>query len=365
MLLYHIYHRHINVSIRSRIMKIIINGRFLVHKITGVSRYAREILSELDKIVPSDSIELAIPPETEDVPNYINIKVKRIGNLHNRLWEHISFPHYVKKSKAVSLNLCNVAPLVSPGIVCIHDMKIKSHPEYFSTAFCLWNKILLANQTKRAKKIITVSEFSKKEIMKYYNISEEKIIVIPNAWQHYKGINYDSNILSKYSLACNKYYFALGSLEPNKNLKWIASKALEMPDYQFVVAGGINKQLFADGLNFSCPDNMILLGYISDEEAKTLMKNCEAFLFPSFYEGFGIPPLEAISCGCRKIVISDIEVMHEIYGESAYYINPNNTQDNICNLPDKPIELVYEPLNRFNWSNSAQLLYDQITHMRK
>ena len=167
-------------------MKVIVNGRFLIHRITGVERYAREILLELDKIILPGEIEMAVPPEVEDIPSYQNIKVTKVGKLKNRMWEHISFPRYVKRQKGVALNLCNVAPLSNPGIVCIHDMKVKAHPEYFNWKFRMWYNILFKNETKRAKRIITVSEFSKKEIIKYYGVSEDRIVVIPNAWQHYE-----------------------------------------------------------------------------------------------------------------------------------------------------------------------------------
>lgn len=159
-------------------MKVIINGRFLIHRVTGVERYAREILSELDKIIEPDSIEMAVPPEVGDIPTYKNIKVVKIGKLHNRLWEHFSFPWYVHKNKGVSLNLCNVAPLPAPGIVCIHDVKVKATPQYFSKKFLLWYDLLLGNATKRARKIITVSEFSKSEIVKYFKVNPDKITVI-------------------------------------------------------------------------------------------------------------------------------------------------------------------------------------------
>lgn len=104
-------------------MKVIVNGRFLLHRTTGVERYAREILLELDKLIKPGEVEMAIPPETKEIPDYKNIRVVRVGKLRNRLWEHISFPRYVRKQKGISLNLCNVAPLVAPGIVAIHDMQ--------------------------------------------------------------------------------------------------------------------------------------------------------------------------------------------------------------------------------------------------
>lgn len=98
------------------VMKVIINGRFLIHRVTGVERYAREILLELDKLIAPERMEMAVPSEVEDIPVYKNIKVVKIGRLHNRLWEHISFPWYVYTQKGISLNLCNVAPLYN-GIV--------------------------------------------------------------------------------------------------------------------------------------------------------------------------------------------------------------------------------------------------------
>lgn len=333
-------------------MNIIVNGRFLTHRITGVERYAREIMRELDRLIGPGEIEIAVPPETVDIPNYRNIRIKKTGRFKNRLWEHISFPAYVRKKKGVSLNLCNVSPLSSPGIVCIHDVKIKARPQDFSKSFLLWYSLLFRNETRRAKRIITVSEFSKKEIIKYYHVAMNRVMVVPNAWQHYERIEYDETALCKYGLNKGQYYFSICSLEPNKNFKWIAEAARNTPDNSFVVAGSINKKVFADGLGFKCPDNMKLLGYISDEEAKTLMRDSKAFLFPTFYEGFGIPPLEAKSAGCKNVIVSDTEVMHEVFGEDVNYINPNKLQ---IPLPQQE-KTGNKCLSAYSWNQSASIL---------
>lgn len=331
--------------------KVVVNGRFFLHRITGVERYAREILAELDKIVDPGQIEIAVPIDAKGIPKYNNIEVVKVGILHNRIWEHISFPIYIKKRKAISLNLCNVAPLSNPGIVCIHDMKIKAHPEYFSFKFILWYKILFFNEIKRAKKIITVSEFSKREIIKYYHVSPNKIVVIPNSWQHYEKIGFDKKALRKYNLHSGQFYFAMGSMDPNKNFRWIAEMAQKIPTEIFAIAGAINKQVFSEKMGFICPPNVKLLGFISDEEAKTLMKECKAFLFPSFYEGFGIPPLEAISAGCKRIVVSDTDVMHEIFGNSVEYIG-NERKIKIISADERKTIL-----EKYEWKSSAKLLY--------
>lgn len=342
-------------------MKVIINGRFLIHRVTGVERYAREILSELDKIIEPESIEMAVPPEVEGIPVYKNIKIVKTGKLHNRLWEHISFPWYVHTQKGVSLNLCNVAPLPAPGIVCIHDVKVKATPQYFSKIFLLWYDLLLGNATKRAKRIITVSEFSKSEIVKYFKVNPDRITVIPNAWQHYEKIGYDKDALKKYGIEKNNYYFSVCSLEPNKNFKWIAEEAKRNPDYIFAVAGSINKKVFADGMGFECPNNMKLLGYISDEEAKTMMRDGKAFLFPTFYEGFGIPPIEAICAGATCLIVSDTEIMHEVLENDANFIDPIKYEYDFDGL--KRLKDPNKILSKYSWEQSAKLLFKTVEEM--
>lgn len=342
---------------------IVINGRFLLHRTTGVERYAREILEELDKIILPGSVTMAVPPETENIPTYTNIRVVRVGKFKNRLWEHLSFPWYVHKRKGISLNLCNVAPLPSPGIVCIHDVKIKATPQYFSKKFLLWYEVLFGNAARRAKAIITVSEFSKNEICKYYHVNAQKIHVITNAWQHYERIGYDENALKKYELEKNNFYFSMCSLEPNKNFKWIAEEAKNNPNISFAVAGSINKEVFSEGLGFELPSNMKLLGFVSDEEAKTLMRDCKAFLFPTFYEGFGIPPLEAISAGARQVVVSDTEVMHEIFGKGVIYIDPNDYTSDLTNLSEISNEQVSELLKKYSWKKSADNLLNLLRNI--
>lgn len=336
--------------------KIIINGRFLLHKVTGVERYAREMIAELDKIADGGKVMMAVPPELDEIPKYENIKVIKVGKLHNRLWEHISFPLFVYKNKGISLNLCNVAPLIKPGIVCMHDVKIKAKPEYFQKKFLLWYNLLFSNQIKRADMILTVSEFSKLEILRYYNVDKNKIHVVPSAWQHFKNIKFDENTLKKYNLKKQAYYFSMCSLEPNKNFKWIAEVAKKNTDELFVVAGAINKEIFSEGLGFECPTNMKLIGYVSDEEAKTLMRDSTAFLFPTFYEGFGLPPLEAMSTGVEKVIVSDIPVMHEIYGDSVYYINPYFPEENIKQLISQKVESSDKVLSNYGWDKSAIIL---------
>ena len=335
--------------------KYVINGKFLTQKVTGVQRYAREIVNELDKIVEYGYLEIAVPSETNNIPDYKNIEVVKIGTLTNQAWEHITFPIYVKKRKATSINLCNVAPLLSPGIVCIHDVKIKARPHDFSKKFLFWYRLLFLNSIKRSKFIITVSNFSRQEICKYYHVPFKKVYVVPNSWQHYKKIEFDENTLTKFGLEKRKYFFSLGSLEPNKNFKWIAEIAKKNSETIFAVAGSINKNVFADGLGFECPNNIKLLGYVSDGQAKTLMRDCKAFLFPTFYEGFGIPPLETISAGANCVIVSDTSIMHEIFGGYVNYIDPTNYNIEIEKFVKINVQNA-KVLLKYSWNKSAKIM---------
>lgn len=335
-------------------MKIVVNGKFYGQRVTGVQRYAREILCELDKICGGEDIELAVAADCADVPQFENIKVVKTGKRGGTWWEQTKFLRYVKKSKGVSLNLCNSAPLFGKKIVCIHDVKIKVHPEQFSKKFLLWYRLLFKNATRKSLKIITVSDFSKSEIEKYYPPARGKISVVGNAWQHVERTDCDVGAPEKYGLEKGEYLFSMSSLEPNKNLKWTVETAKNNPQTVFAVAGGINSKVFSADSGISLPENVKLLGYVSDGEAKALMRNSLAFVFPTIYEGFGLPPLEALGSGAGCVIVSDTEVMHEVLGSSAVYISPYKYDYKIDRIL-KPCEST-ECLQKYSWKKSAEEL---------
>ena len=337
-------------------MRIIINGRFLLHRVTGVERYARELVSAMDELVQPGLYEIAVPPEAEEIPDWKNITVRRVGKLHDRLWEHVSFPAYVKSRGGVALNLCNVAPLPAPGIATVHDMKPVAHPEYYSRKFVLWYRLLFANELRRSRMILTGTKFSAREIIRYYHVDPHRIHLIPEGWQHFERIEYNPYALERYGLEKGAYYFSMGSRDPGKNLKWILKSARNHPEMTYAVSGNVNTIVFSDRDHSEAgsgqvPGNVRFLGYVSDAEAKTLMRDCRAFLFPSFYEGFGMPPLEALSAGCPCVVVSDIPVMHEIFEDEAVYIDPYAAGDFTCRQADRG-----KILAKYSWKRSAKKL---------
>lgn len=346
-------------------MKVIINGRFFSQRITGVQRFAIEIIRELDKLVCNENYELYLPPNCNIPFDLKNIKVKRSDSLlKGILWDIFSFARYVKNENALSVNLCNGINLHNPSIVCIHDITYKVNPSFYSGKNRLkmyWNRFSCWFNAKYADYIITVSEFSKKEIMRSYHVNNEKIFVVYNAWQHINRINdKEVDIKTRYPfLSPGNYFFSISTLAKNKNFKWILHAAKNNQDHIFVIAGGGKLKETADASGLSNLPNVKFLGYVTDEEAISLIKNCKAFIFPSLYEGFGLPPLEAMGTGCKNIIVSDIEVMHEIFGDSVDYIDPLNFDYKIREFPDHTASH-QKILEKYSWEKTSLSLFNLI-----
>ncbi len=334
--------------------KIVINGKFYAQRVTGVQRFAREILLELDKIATSLEIEIIVPSNAENVPELKNIKVIKTKFKKSILWEQIYLPMYIWRHKAIGVHLCHVAPIIKPDIVCIHDTNVLRNPKWFTRKVWLWYKLIGCMCAVFAKKIITISNFSKNELKDVLKVPDSKIYTICEGWQHLKKINNTDDALKKYGMKEKNFYFSLGTQAIYKNMKWVYSYATKHPNEEFAVSGSSYCKIFGKD-SIEIPANVHFLGYLSDEEVKAFMRYCKAFLFPSFYEGFGIPPLEAISVGC-PVIVSDIPVMHEIFGNSVHYIDPNNIDVDLEKILSMSVTPATPILKKYSWEKGAEML---------
>ena len=303
-------------------MRIYINGRFLTQRITGVQRYALEMTKALDRLISDDKIlqkheYILIAPK--DV--LYNLELKNMlfiqrGIFKGHLWEQFELPVYSRDG--FLMNFCNCAPLIKRNqTVTIHDAAVSAVPHAFSLAFRTWYKMMFMWLGRSLKQIFTVSEFSKKELHKYYDIPLNKIHVTYNGIDHIKNLEVDEGIIDREGLKNKKYILAVSSMNPSKNFPLILDVARLMPEVEFIIAGGSNAKVFKSA-GLDVPQNAKFIGYVSDEELMALYSHASAFVYPSLYEGFGIPPLEAMMC-CCPVVVSDIEVFHEVYGDSVKY----------------------------------------------
>jgi glycosyltransferase involved in cell wall biosynthesis len=155
------------------------------------------------------------------------------------------------------------------------------------------------------------------------------------------------------------YYFSLGSLSKRKNIKWIVDYAVKHPKDTFALSGTALPTTQDTALLKDAPRNIMLLGYLDDAKVKALIKKCKAFLQPSYFEGFGLTALEALSCGA-EIIIANAASLPEIFGSSAHYIDPFNTDINLDSLLKEKTSAPEETLKKYSFDTSAVKVYNLI-----
>ena len=343
---------------------IVINGDFLCRNLTGVERFAYEVTLRLDCLVEPGQLQLYVPKNGRNIPELKNIQcvVSDAECSFFPAWEHGPFRRYVRRNRATPLDFANVTPWGARGIVVIHDIYAKLYPEDFSGRrdrlvrryMCLMYRYA----TRHAKLLLTVSQFSRTQIAATYRIPAEQIQVVPNGWEHFKAVVADNSIFQQFPRLVDKgFYFTLGSLSRRKNLKWIADYAERHPEDTFAISGTMLSGLVPPELErLQTLSNIVLLGYVTDGQVKALMQRCRAFVLPSYYEGFGIPPLEALSCGAR-IVVARAASLPEIYGDTAHYIDPDNADVDLEELLAQPVASPETVLETYTYDNAARLLH--------
>lgn len=301
----------------------VVNGRFLTQKPTGVHRYAFEICNQLSEF--GVDFYVAVPKEIN--PDYkINFKTVQCGTLSAHLWEQISLPKYLKQQGSpLLLSFSGCGPLnYSNQIITIHDVSHERHPEWFSKNYCRFYGYMMPRIGKKAHAIITVSEFSKKEIIETLNLPSEKIHVINCSIPSYHTTEND-RIRDN---SDEKYILSVSSMDPRKNFIRLvkAFNNIEDKSVKLYIIGMQFKAFNTPDMEKLNSENVILTGYLDDDSLQTMYKNALFSVYPSLYEGFGIPPLESMSYGC-PVIASDIPALREVNGEAAMYANPLDIAD--------------------------------------
>jgi glycosyltransferase involved in cell wall biosynthesis len=353
--------------------KIFLNGRFLTRPLAGVQRTAFELILALDNLIEQRVVDsgsyafILIYSGTIINPIELkHIKLQKKGWLTGNLWEQLELPVYTIGNLLISMS--SIAPLLKrKQILIVHDASFFVNPEFFSKGFRTWYKFAIPFIARFSRLIITVSDFSKRELVKHGKLREDKITVLYNAADHILRFEEPSSSFKVKIEALKPYCLAVSSLGANKNFAGLskAINSIDFSNYNMVIAGGqVSTLKYAAG-----DESVTYLGYVSNAELKYLYGNASLFVFPSFYEGFGIPPLEAMIMGC-PVAASNTSSIPEVLGDACAYFSPadpNDIADKIYTLINDKGKLNdlrekgYKQAAKYNWAKSAKQLFECIT----
>jgi glycosyltransferase involved in cell wall biosynthesis len=287
------------------------------------------MVKSIDRLATSDAIPKSIqganwvllaPPDSNAGLELGNIEVRQVGTRSGHLWDQTDLARAARGRPLISL--ANSGPVLhADQRVVIHDAQVFNHPEFFDRKYAFFHRQLGRLLARRAR-IFTVSEFSRRELAGALRLPEQQMKVCPNSAEHLQDVRPDSSVLGRFQLQSGRYFLAVGSLKKNKNVQLAidAAQLLGRSDYPLIVVGAENDRVFRQE-KLATGRNVIFAGRLSDQGLAALYQHATAFVFPSLYEGFGVPPLEAMLFEC-PVIASDIEPVRESCGGAVWYFSP-------------------------------------------
>jgi glycosyltransferase involved in cell wall biosynthesis len=366
-------------------------SRAFLKERTGIEEYSYQVIKHLMNKLKGHQVILYsrnMKHETcnmfaDNLPENWKVKVIKLPYLWTQLGLSLEL---LLNPVDVLFIPAHTVPFIHPKntIVTIHGLEYEFCPDAYSWWARIYMRWSIRNSCRWAKKIIAVSNNTKQDLIRLYKVPEEKITVVyegvsPFVKGGLKGDFYENEINKNPSLTLpfskgEKYLLFIGRLEERKNIVGII-KSFEVLKEQYkiphklVLAGkfGYGEERIREEIrNVNCANDIILTGYVSEEEKWELLKKAEVFLFPTFYEGFGLPILEAQSVGCPVIAGNNSSILELVNLEagllSAVLVNPHNAEEiadttykliSDENLRNDIIKRGYENVKRFNWEKCA------------
>ncbi|MCB2201789.1 glycosyltransferase family 4 protein [bacterium] len=298
---------------------LIVNARFLTQPTTGVQRYGQQLSLAIKKLRPRT--RFVSPPNIlhREIAEQLGAEV--IGTATGHVWEQVALPRFLRKCTDSDFLLClgNTGPVRYENQVgVIHDLSVFRHPESYSRRFGLLYRSLLPRLTRTCRAIVTDSDFSKKELQAEFGIDDDRLFVVPCG----VGAEFRAAIPDT---SPEPYILAVSSLAPHKNLERLlrAFESLELHGVGLKILGAGANAFARTSLQTGKLRNIEFLGHVSDEELIELYRKATLFVYPSMYEGFGLPPLEAMACGC-PCVVSNAASMPEVCRDAVVYCEPTD-----------------------------------------
>lgn len=341
-----------------QVMQIGIDIRTLMDtKYSGVPEYTLNLLEEIFKLDKKNSYKLFYNSGrdvSDRMPKFVGDNVKIISTrypnkLFNNVMQKILSTPKINQFLGVDLFFMPNIGFISLSsqcrkIITIHDLSFCRYPEFYSLKRRLWHRIInIKKLLENFDTIVAVSKNTKRDIIELCNVPEEKIkIIYPGVSRQCRQIENDNtqnihfaSVRKKYNLP-EKFILYLGTLEPRKNVEGIInaynklrSREPKLKNYQLIIAGGQgwkSRNIFKVHQKSKYKNDIKFLGYVDHGDKAELYNLADVFVYPSFYEGFGFPLLEAMACGC-PIVTSSVSSLPEVVDNAAIMINPYNVSE--------------------------------------
>lgn len=344
----------------------------------GIGRYCYELskamynsISDIKIVIREEDLGLYNFVEREDLIVIKNIK----NSVQRNIYEQIKLPFFLKKKypNAIIHYPDTMAPILAKNkvVITVHDLAFKSLKNAFTWKSNIWKRVVTNLSVRKAHKIIAISEFTKSEIKKVYgNKIYNKTKVVLNGFNNFSNENISFNNIKEgiKKLKDEEYILTVSTISPRKNIDGLiraynSSKAKE--NCKLVIAGGkgwLYEDVFKLVDDLKLNDRVVFTDRINDEELKFLYQNCKIFSYVSYYEGFGLPPLEAMSYH-KPCITSNISSIPEVVGDAAIKINPYSITEIAKGLEIlcfnekerlKFIELGNANILRFSWDKCAK-----------
>lgn len=318
-------------------MTIAINGRFLTQATTGVQRFAAEVTTTLAALAAAgEAPGLRIVAPKGAPERFAGVQVEIVGRASGQAWEQLELPKAVGPD--MLLNLGNTAPIRRRGnqVVVIHDAGVFDTPESYTAAFRAWYRTMHAALARSGARIVTVSAFSRGRLAERLRLDPARIAMMPEGGEHVTRHAADREVLAKHGLKPLGYALAVGTRAAHKNLDALrgAASLLGQRGMALAVAGAVNSAVFGGPADVE-GGAVRALGRVTDAELRALYENALCLLFPSRYEGFGLPPLEAMWCGC-PVLASRAGAVPEVCAEAALWFEDGGAAAALTRLLEEP-----------------------------
>ena len=326
-------------------MRVGLDGYPLAEPRTGVGHYTLELARALALIAPSDRFELVSPApfsssalEEINQANLSNLRAVHLKTSRIRgHWWAVGLPLYVTKARFDLFHGTNFeVPFWNRhSVVTIHDLSAVLHREKHRDSLARRARLRLPIVAKLARKIITPTESVKREVCEHLRVKANKVIAIPSAArQSFRPVPSEQTVETRKRLAIeDDFLLFVGTLEPRKNLLTLLKAFDQIVRQtslrpQLVIAGGegwLMDETFSFIKHSGIGDRLRLTGYLGDAELRALYSSCRIFVYPSLYEGFGLPPLEAMACGA-PVIAGRVAALQEVLGSAARLFDPLNVE---------------------------------------